>query len=150
MRAVIQRVTGASVNIDDRLYSSIEGGLLLFLGISHEDNQDDVQWLVKKICQLRIFNDGNGVMNLSLLETSGEALIVSQFTLHARTKKGNRPSYIGAAKPEMAIPLYELFISEMEKTIKRKVKTGVFGAKMNISLNNDGPVTIIIDTKQKE
>ncbi|NOY37017.1 MAG: D-tyrosyl-tRNA(Tyr) deacylase [Chlorobi bacterium] len=150
MRAVIQRVSESSVQIEGSVTASIGNGLLIFLGIEHNDNQDDVEWLAKKICQLRIFNDDSGIMNLSLIETGGEALVVSQFTLHAKTRKGNRPSYIRAARPEQAIPLYEKFISEIGKLTKTPAKTGVFGAKMIITLKNDGPVTIIIDTRQKE
>ncbi len=150
MRAVIQRVENASVKINDQITSSIKTGALILIGIEIADNDEDVTWLTKKISQLRIFNDEEGVMNLSLLDINGEALVVSQFTLHARTKKGNRPSYINAAHPDKAIPLYNLFISEMDKLLTRKVQTGEFGAMMDISLTNSGPVTIIIDTKMKE
>ena len=150
MRAVIQRVENASVKINDQITSSIKTGVLILLGIEMADNVEDVTWLTKKISQLRIFNDEKGVMNLSLFDIDGEALVVSQFTLHAKTKKGNRPSYIHAAHPDKAIPLYNLFISEMDKLLEKKVQTGKFGAMMDISLTNSGPVTIIIDTKMKE
>lgn len=149
MKAVIQRVTNASVTVDSKVISQIKNGLLIFLGITDDDEQEDILWLTKKIANLRIFNDENEVMNLSLLETQGEAIIVSQFTLMASTKKGNRPSYIKAAKPEIAIPIYEKFVQEFEKEIDKKVGTGIFGADMKIELVNDGPVTIIIDTKNK-
>lgn len=149
MKAVIQRVTNASVTVDSKVISQIKNGLLIFLGITDDDEQEDILWLTKKIANLRIFNDENEVMNLSLLETQGEAIIVSQFTLMASTKKGNRPSYIKAAKPEIAIPIYEKFVQEFEKEIHKKVGTGIFGAEMKIELVNDGPVTIIIDTKNK-
>ena len=150
MRAVIQRVENASVKINDQIISSINTGILVLLGIETEDNEEDIAWLTKKISQLRIFNDNKGVMNLSLLDINGEAIVVSQFTLHAKTKKGNRPSYINAAHPDKAIPLYNLFISEMDKLLLKKVQTGKFGAMMDITLINSGPVTIIIDTKKKE
>ncbi len=149
MKAVIQRVTKASVSINNIIKSDIEVGLLILLGIENQDNNDDILWLTNKIANLRIFDDNNGVMNLSLLDISGDALVVSQFTLHAKTKKGNRPSYINAARPEIAIPLYEQFISVLENQMKKKIKTGKFGAMMEISLTNSGPVTIIIDTKNK-
>ncbi len=149
MKAVIQRVTNATVTVDTKVISQIKNGLLIFLGITDDDEQEDILWLTKKIANLRIFNDENEVMNLSLLETQGEAIIVSQFTLMASTKKGNRPSYIKAAKPEIAIPIYEKFVQEFEKEIDKKVGTGIFGADMKIELLNDGPVTIIIDTKNK-
>jgi len=150
MKAVIQRVTKSSVVIDNQLKSEIGNGLLILLGIEDADSSGDIMWLTKKISNLRIFNDKNGVMNLSLLDICGDALVVSQFTLHAKTKKGNRPSYINAARPDIAIPLYEQFISEFENQLNKKVKTGEFGAMMQISLVNSGPVTIIIDTKNKE
>ena len=150
MRAVIQRVTEASVQIDGEIKSFIKNGLLILLGIEEGDNEEDIDWLCGKIARLRIFNDANGVMNVSIIETGGDALIISQFTLHASTKKGNRPSYIKAAKPEIAVPLYEKFILQMEKEMSKKVFTGEFGADMKVSLVNDGPVTIIIDTKNKE
>jgi D-aminoacyl-tRNA deacylase len=150
MRTVIQRVNRASVTINGRIESSINNGLLVLLGIEDEDTDDDIEWLVKKIANLRIFSDESGVMNHSITETNGEALVVSQFTLHASTKKGNRPSYIKAAKPVFSIPMYNKFCSELSKTINKEVKTGVFGADMKVELINDGPVTIIIDSKTKE
>ena len=150
MRVVIQRVSEASVKIRDEVKSSIKKGLLIFLGIEKSDGTEDVIWLSKKIAQLRIFSDERGLMNRSILDTKGELLVVSQFTLHAKTKKGNRPSYIKAAKPEQAIPLYEEFVIVLEKEIGQTVKTGEFGANMQVSLCNDGPVTIIIDTKNKQ
>ncbi len=150
MRAVIQRVSSASVSIGGNVRSSIGSGLLVLLGIEEADTNEDVEWLLAKICQLRIFNDNAGVMNLSLKETGGDLLVVSQFTLHALTKKGNRPSYIKAAKPPVAIPVYESFIALAEKELGKTVKTGEFGADMQVSLLNDGPVTILIDTKNKE
>lgn len=150
MRAVIQRVSEASVSIEGMKHSSIEEGLLILLGIEEADTQEDIEWLSGKISRLRIFDDEDGVMNRSVKDVGGEALVVSQFTLHASTKKGNRPSYIKAARPETAIPLYESFVKQLEKDTKRKVKTGEFGASMNISLVNSGPVTIIIDTKNRE
>ncbi|HLU51668.1 MAG TPA: D-aminoacyl-tRNA deacylase, partial [Flavobacteriaceae bacterium] len=149
MRAVIQKVQKATVSIDGSLYSEIGSGLLVLIGITNEDNLDDIVWLSSKICNLRIFEDTNGVMNLSVNDLRGEILIVSQFTLHASTKKGNRPSYIRAAPPEVAIPLYEQFVANVQKNLEKIVKTGKFGAKMEISLINDGPVTILIDTKNK-
>ena len=150
MRATIQRVTTASVTVDGKVISKISNGLLIFLGIEDADTVDDIMWLSNKIVNLRIFNDGDGVMNLSLLQEEGEALVISQFTLHASTKKGNRPSYIKAAKPEIAIPLYESFVAQLEKDLGKKVGTGVFGADMKVALLNDGPVTIQIDTKNRE
>jgi D-tyrosyl-tRNA(Tyr) deacylase len=150
MRLVIQRVRKASVEIENKLYSEIKNGLLVFIGIEEADNEEDACWLAKKIVNLRIFNDTNGIMNLSVKDVDGEILIVSQFTLHALTKKGNRPSYIKAAKPELAIPLYNKFIEETIREFGKEIKTGVFGANMQISLINDGPVTIIIDSKNKE
>ncbi len=150
MRAVIQRVQKASVNIDGTLKSEIGLGLLILLGIENDDENEDVTWLANKISSLRIFNDSQGVMNLSIKDIDGEAMVVSQFTLHAKTKKGNRPSYIAAARPEKAIPLYEFFIKTLSELISKPVKTGKFGAMMDISLINTGPVTIIIDTKNKE
>lgn len=149
MKAVIQRVSKASVTVNGKVISEIPKGLLILLGIAEDDTQEDIIWLAKKIGGLRIFDDENGVMNNSLLEVDGDAIVVSQFTLLASTKKGNRPSYIKAAKPEIAIPIYEDFIREFEKEIGKKVGTGVFGADMKIELLNDGPVTIIIDTKNK-
>lgn len=149
MKAVIQRVTTASVTIAGKKVASINDGLLILLGIINEDTQEDISWLSNKIANLRIFGDHDGVMNKSVIDIKGEAIVVSQFTLHANTKKGNRPSYIKAAKPDVAIPLYEQFVSQLEKDLGRKVQTGEFGADMKVELLNDGPVTIIIDTKQK-
>ncbi len=150
MRVVIQRVSKASVGINNKTHSAIKQGLLILLGVENEDSQQDIDWLVKKITQLRIFNDENGVMNLSVKDIGGEAIVVSQFTLHASTKKGNRPSYINAAKPEISVPLYEKFIKTMEGAMGKKVGTGQFGAMMDVALNNDGPVTIIMDSKSKD
>jgi len=150
MKAVIQRVSNASVTIDSNIVAQIECGLLILLGIEDADTQDDIVWLSNKITNLRIFNDDQDVMNLSLKETNGNAIVVSQFTLHASTKKGNRPSYIKAAKPDIAIPLYEAFVTQIERDLGQKVQTGQFGADMKVALINDGPVTIIIDTKNKE
>ncbi|MCD8043809.1 MAG: D-tyrosyl-tRNA(Tyr) deacylase [Tannerellaceae bacterium] len=150
MKAVIQRVQHASVTIEGEIKSRIKQGLLVFIGIEEADNHEDIDWLTKKIANLRIFDDENGVMNRSVIETGGEILVVSQFTLHASTKKGNRPSYIKAAKPDIAIPLYETFCREIELQINKKVATGTFGADMKIELLNDGPVTILMDTKNKE
>ncbi len=149
MKVVIQRVAKASVSINDKVKSKIEKGLLILLGIENQDDIDDIDWLTKKIANLRIFNDNEGIMNLSLLETKGDALVVSQFTLHAKTKKGNRPSYIYAAPPKKAIPLYSQFVATLENQIGKTVMTGEFGAMMEIELTNSGPVTIIIDTKNK-
>jgi D-aminoacyl-tRNA deacylase len=150
MRIVIQKVSKTSVTVEGKLVSSIGKGLLVLLGIEDADTDADIDWLVKKIVQLRIFNDENGVMNLSVQEIGGDVLIVSQFTLHASTKKGNRPSYIRASKPEFAVPMYDKFIKSIEKLLGKKVETGIFGALMDVSLVNDGPVTIIIDSKQKD
>lgn len=150
MIAVIQRVQHAEVVIDGQQKSAIEQGLLVLLGIINEDNQEDIDWLSRKILNLRIFNDENGVMNRSLLDIDGELMVVSQFTLHASTKKGNRPSYIAAARPEVAIPLYESFVAAAAGQMPRPVKTGEFGADMKVTLLNDGPVTIIIDTKDRK
>jgi len=150
MKAVIQRVLKASVTIDGEKVASIDNGLLILLGVVNEDVIDDIKWLVNKIANLRVFGDENGVMNTSLLDIKGDAIVVSQFTLHASTKKGNRPSYIKAAKPDVAIPLYELFIKQLEIHLGKPVQTGKFGADMKVELINDGPVTIIIDTKNKE
>ena len=150
MRVVIQKVSRASVTVDNEIISSISGGLLVLLGIEDADTDEDIDWLVKKITQLRIFNDENGVMNRSVKDVDGEVIIVSQFTLHANTKKGNRPSYIRASKPDFAVPMYEKFIRKTEAAIGKKVGTGKFGAMMDVELVNDGPVTIIIDSKQKE
>lgn len=150
MRAVIQRVSRASVTIGDIRISEIAKGLLILVGIEETDNMEDIEWLCNKIIQLRIFNDTNGIMNLSVLDTGGEILAVSQFTLHAKIKKGNRPSYIMAARPEIAIPLYNSFISYLSRLLGKDVKTGEFGAMMSVEIINDGPVTIIVDTKNKE
>ncbi|HIU55076.1 MAG TPA: D-tyrosyl-tRNA(Tyr) deacylase [Candidatus Gallibacteroides avistercoris] len=150
MRVVIQRVTEASVSIDGKVKSSIGNGLLVLVGIEDADTRDDAAWLAKKIAQLRIFDDENGVMNRSVQEINGEILVVSQFTLFATTRKGNRPSYIRASKGEYAIPLYETFCRMVSEEIARPVQTGVFGANMQVTLQNDGPVTIWIDTKNKE
>jgi len=150
MRAVIQRVSSASVTIGGSVKSSIGPGLMILLGIGREDGAEDIDWLVRKIAAMRIFEDGDGVMNRCVVETGGEALVVSQFTLMASTKKGNRPSYIGAAGHELAIPLYESFCSALSAALGREVATGEFGADMKVSLVNDGPVTICVDTKRKE
>lgn len=150
MRVVIQRVSEASVTVDRILKSSISQGLLILLGVEDTDNQEDIDFLVRKITQLRIFDDESGVMNRSVVDTDGEILCVSQFTLHASTKKGNRPSYIRAAKQEIAIPLYEKFCVDLKQNLNKEVQTGEFGANMQVSLINDGPVTILIDSKIKE
>lgn len=150
MRVVVQRVLKASVTVEGELVSQIGNGLLVLLGIEDADTQNDIEWLTKKIANLRIFNDENGVMNRSLIETNGDAIVVSQFTLHASTKKGNRPSYLRAAKPGIAIPKYEKFVGQLEQELGRKVGTGIFGADMKVALLNDGPVTITIDSKHKE
>jgi D-aminoacyl-tRNA deacylase len=150
MRAVVQRVIRASVMINGSVQSAIKSGLMILLGFEDADGPDDIQWLSNKIINLRIFNDANGVMNLSLMETRGDILLVSQFTLFAATKKGNRPSYIRASKPEIAVPLYESMIIQLEKELGKRIYTGVFGADMQVDLLNDGPVTILIDTKQKD
>ena len=150
MRAVVQRVSSASVEIGGEIKSNIEKGLLILLGIEEADTTEDIQWLTKKICQLRVFDDEEGIMNLSLSDVNADAIVVSQFTLHAKTKKGNRPSYIRAARPEIAIPLYEDFIKQMESLLGKSIGTGEFGAEMDVRLTNSGPVTILIDTKNKE
>ena len=150
MRAVIQRVSKASVSIGKKNIASIGNGLTVFVGIEESDTPEDVEWLSNKIVQLRIFNDNNGIMNLSVLETGGDIIVVSQFTLHAKTKKGNRPSYIKAASPEKAIPVYNEFIARLTELLMKPVGTGEFGAMMLVEIHNDGPVTIIIDTKNKE
>jgi D-tyrosyl-tRNA(Tyr) deacylase len=150
MRAVIQRVSKASVTIDNKIYSQIEKGLLVLVGIEDADVAEDIEWLSGKIVNLRIFNDDNGVMNVSVKDINGDVLVVSQFTLHASTKKGNRPSYIKASKPEFAIPMYEKFIQQLSNDLGKAVGTGIFGADMKVELLNDGPVTIVIDTKNKE
>ncbi|GGK48703.1 MULTISPECIES: D-aminoacyl-tRNA deacylase [Flavobacteriaceae] len=149
MKAVIQRVLEASVTIEGKVVSEIKNGLLILVGIVAEDTKEDINWLSKKIVNLRIFNDENYVMNNSLIDVDGDAIIVSQFTLQASTKKGNRPSYIKAAKPEIAIPLYKQFVIQFETELNKKVGTGEFGADMKVSLTNDGPVTILIDSKNK-
>ena len=150
MRAVIQRVSKASVTIHNKIYSQIENGLLVLVGIEDADTTEDIEWLSGKIVNLRVFNDDNGVMNVSVKESNGDILVVSQFTLHASTKKGNRPSYIKASKPEFAIPMYEKFVQQLGNDLGKTVSTGVFGADMKVELLNDGPVTIVIDTKNKE
>jgi D-tyrosyl-tRNA(Tyr) deacylase len=150
MRAVIQRVTKASVTIEGKLSGQIENGLLVFLGIEDADTREDIDWLSSKIVNLRIFNDENGVMNISLKDIGGNVLLISQFTLHASTKKGNRPSYIKASKPHIAIPIYEKMVEQLSTDVGKEIQTGVFGADMKVELLNDGPVTIAIDTKNKE
>lgn len=150
MRIVLQRVSEAAVSINNQTISKVGSGMLILLGIEDADNLEDVEWLVKKVINLRIFDDENGVMNRSILETGGEMLVVSQFTLHASTKKGNRPSYIKAARPETAIPLYQKFIESLQEKLLTKVQTGEFGAMMQVQLINDGPVTIIIDSKNRD
>ena len=149
MKVVIQRVRSAQVAIDEKVVGQIEKGVLVLVGFEAADTQEDIDWVVAKTVNLRIFNDENGVMNCSLLETDGSLLVVSQFTLHASTKKGNRPSYIQAAKPELAIPLYENCIQAFEWALQKSIQTGQFGADMQVSLVNDGPVTILIDSKNK-
>lgn len=150
MRVLIQRVKRASVTVDGELVSEIGKGLLVFVGICDDDSKEDIEWLTKKISNIRLFDDENGVMNLSVQETGGEVLAVSQFTLMASTKKGNRPSYIKAAKPDISVPLYEQFCNEMEIAMNKPIKRGVFGADMKVDLLNDGPVTIFIDSKNRE
>lgn len=150
MRAVIQRVSRASVTVDGQVVSAIGQGLLVLLGIEDADDKEDMEWLSQKITNLRIFNDEHGVMNRSVLDVGGDIIVVSQFTLHAQTKKGNRPSYIKASKPDVAIPIYEAFVQKMEQDLGKKIGTGIFGADMKVDLLNDGPVTIVIDTKNKE
>lgn len=150
MRVVLQRVSEAAVRIENKIKSAIGIGYLILVGIEAEDNQEDIEWLCKKIVQLRIFNDAEDKMNLSVQNINGEILVISQFTLHAQSKKGNRPSFIKAARPEQAIPLYEAFLKEMEKQLGKPVSSGEFGADMKVSLLNDGPVTILFDTKQKD
>jgi len=150
MKVVLQRVTSASVIVEDKIVGEIQKGIVVLVGIENADLQEDIDWLVTKITQLRIFEDENGVMNLSVEEVNGDVLVVSQFTLHAATKKGNRPSYIKAARPEVAIPIYEKFVNTLENKLGKKVPTGIFGADMKVALLNDGPVTIIIDSKNKE
>ena len=150
MRALIQRVKEASVTIDGKVKSAIQSGMLIFLGIEDADNNQEVEWLARKVTNLRIFNDEDGVMNKSVKEVNGEILLISQFTLHASTKKGNRPSYIKAAKPPVAIPLYEQFIHQLEGELGKTIGSGIFGADMKVALINDGPVTIFIDSKNRE
>ena len=150
MRVLIQRVKEASVTVDNDVISLIHNGLLVFVGITDDDNREDILWLTKKIANIRLFDDENGVMNLSVIDAGGDILAVSQFTLMASTKKGNRPSYIKAAKPEISIPLYEEFCTEMELAVNKPIKRGVFGADMKVRLLNDGPVTIFIDSKNRE
>lgn len=150
MRAVIQRVSRASVKVDGAITGQIEKGLLVLLGIEDADGKEDIEWLSGKICNLRIFDDEQGVMNVSVKDVNGGILLVSQFTLHASTKKGNRPSYIRASKPEIAVPIYEQMLQQLEMDVGKKIEAGVFGADMKVELLNDGPVTIVIDTKNKE
>ncbi|HPE75317.1 MAG TPA: D-aminoacyl-tRNA deacylase [Draconibacterium sp.] len=150
MRVVIQRVSEASVKVEGKVLSAIHQGMLILVGIEDTDMEEDISWLTNKIIQLRIFDDENGVMNLSVKDVGGDIIVVSQFTLHASTKKGNRPSYIRASKPDFAIPMYDKFVSSIEVALGKKVGTGKFGAMMDVSLVNDGPVTIIIDSKQKD
>jgi D-tyrosyl-tRNA(Tyr) deacylase len=150
MKAVIQRVSKASVTIDNKIHSQIKNGVLVLVGIEDADTAEDIEWLSGKIVNLRVFNDDDGVMNVSVKDINGDILAVSQFTLHASTKKGNRPSYIKASKPEFAIPMYEKFIQQLSNDLGKAVGTGIFGADMKVELLNDGPVTIIIDTQNKE
>jgi D-tyrosyl-tRNA(Tyr) deacylase len=150
MKVVIQRVSSASVTIDNKIVADIQKGLLILVGIEDLDNQEDINWLTAKIANIRIFGDENDVMNLSVKDINGDIIVVSQFTLHAATKKGNRPSYIKASKPEIAIPLYESFVIQLEKELVKKVQTGIFGADMKVLLLNDGPVTILIDSKNRD
>jgi D-tyrosyl-tRNA(Tyr) deacylase len=150
LKIVLQRVSSASVTIENKIVADIQKGLLILIGIEAADSQEDIDWLVGKITKVRIFEDENQVMNLSVKDIDGDIITVSQFTLHASTKKGNRPSYIKAAKPDVAIPLYENFVQQLEKELGKKIQTGVFGADMKVSLLNDGPVTIIIDSKNRE
>jgi D-tyrosyl-tRNA(Tyr) deacylase len=149
MKVIIQRVSSASVTIDNKIVADIQKGLLVLVGVEDADTQEDIDWLVGKIVNIRIFDDANHVMNLSVKDINGDIIVVSQFTLHASTKKGNRPSYLKASKPEVAIPLYENFVKRLEVEFAKKVQTGIFGADMKVSLLNDGPVTIIIDSKNK-
>jgi len=150
MKVVIQRVSQASVTVDEKKVADIQKGLLVLVGIEEADAQEDIDWLVGKIIKMRIFSDENDVMNCSVQDIDGDIIVVSQFTLHASTKKGNRPSYIKAAKPEFAIPMYEKFVQSLEKEFGKKVQTGIFGADMKVNLLNDGPVTILIDSKNKD
>ena len=149
MKVVLQRVANASVTVADKYVSEIGAGLLVLVGIEDEDTVADIEWLSNKIVNMRIFNDANAVMNYSLLDVDGELLVVSQFTLQASTKKGNRPSYIKASRPEVAIPIYEAFVSVLEKAVNKKIGTGIFGADMQVTLQNDGPVTLVIDSKNR-
>ena len=150
MKVVLQRVSQASVTVDSKIVADIQKGLLVLVGIEDTDTQEDIEWLTGKIIKIRIFGDENDVMNCSVQDVDGDIIVVSQFTLHASTKKGNRPSYIKASKPEFAIPMYENFVKSLEKEFNKKVQTGIFGADMKVSLLNDGPVTILIDSKNKE
>jgi len=150
MKLVIQRVYKASVTIENKVFSSVNEGLLIFVGVENADNLEDILWLTKKICALRIFDDENGIMNRSIIDINGDILVISQFTLHASTKKGNRPSFIKASKSEIARPLYEKFILELESELGKKVSLGIFGSDMQVSLINNGPVTIVIDSKNRE
>jgi D-tyrosyl-tRNA(Tyr) deacylase len=150
MKVVIQRVSSSSVTIDAKIVAEIQKGLLVLVGIEDSDTPEDISWLTSKIVNLRIFGDENEVMNLSVKDIDGDIIVVSQFTLHALTKKGNRPSYIKASKPEIAVPMYEEFVAQMQKDLGKKVQTGVFGADMKVALLNDGPVTILIDSKNRE
>jgi D-tyrosyl-tRNA(Tyr) deacylase len=150
MRVVIQRVKEASVRVEEEIIASITQGYLILLGIEHEDKQEDIDWLAAKIVKLRVFGDENDAMNNSIQDVLGDIIVVSQFTLHASTRKGNRPSFIRAARPEIAVPLYKAFILQLEKELEKKVQTGAFGAMMDIALINDGPVTIVMDSKNKE
>jgi D-tyrosyl-tRNA(Tyr) deacylase len=150
MKVVLQRVSQASVTVDSKIIADIQKGLLVLVGIEDSDSQEDIEWLVGKIIKMRIFGDDNDVMNCSVQDVDGDIIVVSQFTLHASTKKGNRPSYIKASKPEFAIPMYENFVKFLEKEFNKKVQTGIFGADMKVSLLNDGPVTILIDSKNRE
>lgn len=149
MRVVIQRVQCASVTVEGEIIGSIQAGLMLLVGIENQDNKEDIEWLSNKITNMRIFNDSEGVMNLSIKEVDGNILLISQFTLHASTKKGNRPSYISAARPEVAIPIYESFIHQLQQDLGKQIQTGKFGADMQVALVNDGPVTILLDSKNK-
>ena len=150
MRVVLQRVSEAAVHIDGKVNGEIGNGLLILVGIEEADTKEDISWLYNKIVKMRIFNDEDGVMNSSIQDVSGDILVISQFTLHASTKKGNRPSYIKAAKPDVAVPVYKQFLKEIEEQLGKKVEVGVFGADMQVSLTNDGPITIIIDSKRRE
>jgi D-tyrosyl-tRNA(Tyr) deacylase len=150
MKVVLQRVSQASVTVDSKIVADIQRGLLVLIGIEDDDLQEDIDWLVGKIIKMRIFGDENNVMNCSVQDVEGDIIVVSQFTLHASTKKGNRPSYIKASKPEFAIPMYENFVKSLEKEFNKKIQTGIFGADMKVSLLNDGPVTILIDSKNRE